>query len=227
MAHLEIRQLTAEDDTDTGIDQVAMTIARAFADLEVAEWLVPDPTERVGVLAAQFAMLVEAAAVQGEVLLGRRGSVCSGGIHAAAVWYPERVGPHMPPDDYDERLAQACGPHIDRFRRLDDAFADHHPASYPHYCLTHLATLPEHQGRGLGRALLRYTHRTLDHAGLPSYLVASNTRTRDLYARHGYAPCLPLQLPDGLHMWPMWREPQPPTGASSPEQSTAPAEAER
>lgn len=221
MTHLEIRHLTAED-IDTSVAEVAMTIATAFAPLEVLGWLVPDPKQRVDVLAAQFTIFVEEALKQGKVLVGSHGPAGATAIHAAAVWFHELTGPHTLPDDYDERLVQACGPYIDRFRRLDDAFAEHHPDSYPHYCLTHLATLPDHQGHGLGSALLSYTHNQLDIAEVPSYLVASNTRTRDLYAQHGYQlRGAPLRLPEDLLMWPMLREPQPLTDKASPDEQTA------
>lgn len=209
-----------------GTAVAARTIATAFADLEMAEWLVPDPTVRVDVLAAHFAMSVKGALEQGEVLLGSCGPQGTVGIHGAAVWYHELTGPHSVPDDYDERLAQACGPDLDRFRLLDDAFATHHPERYPHRCLTHLAVIPGHQNHGLGSQLLRHTHRQVDIDRVPAYLVASNTRARELYARHGYERLGgPLQLPDDLQMWPMWREPQSPTdeAASTP---SAPAEAE-
>lgn len=227
MTHLEIRHLTAED-ADTGVAQVATTIAKAFTPLEVAEWLVPNPRERERILAEQFTMFVEDALKQGEVLLGSHGPAGSAGVHAAAVWYREMDGPHALPDDYDARLADICGEHLDRFKILDEAFALHHQASYPHHCLTHLATLPEHQGHGLGTELLRYTHRQLDNiAEVPAFLIASNDRTRDLYTQHGYESLgRPLQLPDGPRMWPMLREPQPPTEAASTEQPTVPAEAE-
>lgn len=228
MTHLEIRRLTAEDADKKVVAQVALLIAEAFIPLEVAEWLVPDPTDRVGALLGQFAMFVEGALKHGRVHVGSCGSAESAEIHAAAVWYSELDGPHSLPDDYDARLARICGKYLDRFQILDDAFAAHHQASYPHHCLTHLATLPEYQNHGLGRALLRYAHRQLDIAKVPAYLVASNIRTRDWYASHGYQRLHggPLQLPDGLQMWPMWREPQPSTEDAALKQQMAPAEDE-
>jgi GNAT superfamily N-acetyltransferase len=203
MTHTEIHRGTGEDATE-----VAFIVATAFASLEVAEWLVPDPTERVRVLRAQTTILVEDAFKQDEVLLGSHGPADSTGFSATAVWYYQPTGPLPPPHDYEERLAQACGKHTDRFRILDQAFADCHPATYPHHYLAYLATLPDHQGRGLGSALLRHTHRQLDGEQIPAFLVASNARTRDVYERHGYE-CLgdPFYLPDGPPMWPMWREP--------------------
>jgi hypothetical protein len=44
---------------------------------------------------------------------------------------------------------------------------------------------------------------------MPGYLEASSMRSRALYERHGYVFMgKTLDLPDGPHMWPMWREPQ-------------------
>jgi GNAT superfamily N-acetyltransferase len=227
MTHLEIRRLTAED-ADSGVDAVATTIARAFADLEVAKWLVPDPAERVRILTGQFSMNVEVALAKGKVLVGTCGSADSIEVHAAAVWSHELTGSHSLPDDYDARLAELCGDHLDRFRILDEAFDSHHRlVSCPHDWLTYLAALPDHQGHGLGTALLDDTHRQLDFAGLSAFLIASNDRTRHLYTQHGYEPLArPLQLPDGPRMWPMWREPQTLPDQATPKQTTAPDAAE-
>lgn len=202
MTCLTIRRGTMDDAART-----AELIAAAFAPLQVAEWLVPDPAERVRVLAAQFAILVEDAVNHGEVLLGGYGGAEATGFSAAAVGY-RLAGPLPPLDDYDARLAQACGPHRDRFTILDRAFDDHHPDTYPHYYLSYLATLPEQQERGLGTALLDHIRCHADQAQLPAYLVASNERTRDMYERHGFQ-CLgdPFHLPDGPPMWTMLREP--------------------
>lgn len=54
-------------------------------------------------------------------------------------------------------------------------------------------------------------------------VLASNIRTRDWYAQHGYQRIEggPLQLPDGPQMWPMWRAPQPRADQSSPKQPAA------
>ncbi|MFL6118503.1 GNAT family N-acetyltransferase [Actinophytocola sp.] len=214
MTHLEIRRLTAEDANVDAV-QVATIIGTAFAPLEVTKWLVPNPTDRVRMLAAQFTLFVEDALQHGEVLVGSDGPATSAGIQAAAVWFRELNGPHSLPDDYDERLKQICGEHVDRFRALDKAFAQHHQAGYPHHCLTYLATLPDHQGQGVGTALLRHTHRELDRTQVPAYLVASNARTRDWYAQHGYVSVRSnLRLPEGPEMWPMWRDPQDPDKAA-------------
>jgi hypothetical protein len=48
----------------------------------------------------------------------------------------------------------------------------------------------------------------LDDQGIPAYLEASDKRTRRLYLAYGYADHgSPIELADGVQMYPMWREP--------------------
>lgn len=202
MTHIEICRGTASHTA-----AVARLIATAFAPLDIAKWLVPNRADRVRVLAAQFAILIEDALHQGAVLLGSHGPAAMG-FHAVAVGY-QPARPLPPPADYDARLAEACGENLERFERLDDAFDQRHPHSYPHHYLSYLATAREHQGHGLGTALLRHILHQVDHAVVPAYLVASNERTREFYTHFGYQQSGgPLRLPGGPVMWPMRREPQ-------------------
>ena len=87
-----------------------------------------------------------------------------------------------------------------------------HPRGPAHLYLALLAVRPDHQGRGLGSRLLAHRHAVLDRIGLPAYLEAADTRSRALYARHGYTDHgEPLTLPrTGEAMYPMWREPHQP-----------------
>lgn len=173
---------------------VAELIATAFAGLEAVPYLVPEPAERVGVLTANFRIFVEYAMEHGEVDVIDEGP-------AAAVWIARTAELPEPPD-YDERLAEATGECVDRFRVLDALFDKHHPHE-PHHHLAFLAVHPEHQGRGMGTALLDHHHATL--GGVAAYLEASSTRSRDLYLRHGYQLRTPFALPNGALFWPMWR----------------------
>ena len=126
------------------------------------------------------------------------------------MWFPQHTGPTPPPQDYDTRLAAACGRATARFQVLDERFEDTHPHEFPHHYLAYLATQPGRQSRGLGTTLLTLHHRHVDERGEPAFLHASCARTRDFYTRHGYEPLgEPFHLPDGPPMWPMWREPNP------------------
>lgn len=200
------------------VDLVAGLIGAAFHELDVAAWLVPDPDDRAKVLPANFRIFVEHALSYGEI------HRAAGDPTAVAVWFRQDGAPVPPPDDYDARLAAACGAFTERFRVLDELFDAHHPHDRPHHHLAFLAVRPELHGRGLGSALLRYHHRRLDESGVGAYLEASSARSRALYERHGYRVMGgPFRLPDGgPPLWPMWRDPRPATndpGVTRPDTS--------
>jgi ribosomal protein S18 acetylase RimI-like enzyme len=178
---------------------VGELIARAFAALPAAVWLAADPTERVRMLAGQFAILVEHALAYGTVHW-------TGDRRGVAVWF-DRTVPAPEPPDYPRRLAAICGEATPRFETLDGLFEQHHPGD-PHHHLALLAVDPAHQGHGLGTALLAHHHTQLDARGVPAYLEASSERNRRLYGRHGYRAGTPFHLPDGPPFWPMWRPPK-------------------
>lgn len=183
---------------------MASTIAHAFCDLAVSEWLVPDPEARLAILYHDFLIHADFGLRHGESF------IAGSERHGVAIWH-ELDGPEQPAsiEDYDNRLELATGPYVDRFRALNQAFDKHHP-SEPHHYFAFLAVDPIWQGAGTGTALLHHRHRDLDRRGIPAYLVASSPQSRQLYLRHGYrdhGP--PLHLPDGPQMWPMWRLPRP------------------
>jgi predicted N-acetyltransferase YhbS len=178
--------------------QVAALIATAFEPLAAVSWLLPEPSVRSRIMTADFLILVEHALKYGHVDVVGQGQ-------AAAVWL-DRTASIPEPDDYDRRLAEACDPYTDRFRVLDELFEENHPPE-PHHHLALLAVDPARQGGGLGTALLRHHHATLDDNGTPAYLEASSPGSRDLYARHGYELRKTFALPDGTEFWPMSRPP--------------------
>ncbi|MFB9238141.1 GNAT family N-acetyltransferase [Plantactinospora siamensis] len=188
---------------------IADLIASAFADLPQTAWLVPDEHQRPHVLAGNVLIFVDHALQYGSVDLFDDRS-------GAAVWF-DRSTPLPPPYRYQHRLEAVCAPYSSRFRALDELFDTHHPDG-PHHHLTFLAVRPGRQRQGLGTALLNHHHRLLDQTGMPAYLEASSTSSRDLYTRHGYQPhgepfCIP-GCPEPF--WPMWRPPnQPATPASA------------
>jgi GNAT superfamily N-acetyltransferase len=177
-------------------DAIAALIADAFQPLDPVAWLVPDPQNRRTILAANFRILVEHAFFFGEAhVFDDRSGV--------AVWF-DRSRPIPPPVHYARRLAAACEPYTDRFEILDKLFDAHHPTEAHHH-LAFLAVAPDEQYTGRGTALLQHHHARLDRVGLPAYLEASSTRSRDLYARHGYVERECFHLPNGSAFYPMWR----------------------
>ncbi len=85
-----------------------------------------------------------------------------------------------------------------------------HPTE-PHWYLATLGTAPEHQGHGLGSALLRSMLRHVDEVGEPAYLESSKERNVSLYARFGFEVVEELHsATGGPPIWRMWREPRVP-----------------
>lgn len=182
-------------------ERVSALIAEAFHPLAVAKWLVPDDAERPRRLKANFRIFVEYAFEHGHVEVASDDS-------AAAVWVHHNGSPLPPPPDYDERLIFVSGPHLKRFRILDELFDANHPHDEVHHHLAFLAVHPDRQGSGIGGRLMDAHHRRLDEAGTAAYLEASSPGARALYLRHGYQDRGdPFHLPDGPPFWPMWRDP--------------------
>jgi ribosomal protein S18 acetylase RimI-like enzyme len=176
-------------------------IAEAFHDLPPAWWLIADPGQRRYLFPGYFALLVEHALAAGTVHT-------TPGRAAAALWLPIGAsGPTQPGDGYAARMAQVTGRHAARFIAFDTLLDQHHPAGTGHHHLAILAVRPDAQGQGIGTALLRAHHATLDRHGTAAYLEASTDRSRALYLRHGYTDHgQPFHLPGGgPPLWPMWR----------------------
>ncbi|MFD4629487.1 GNAT family N-acetyltransferase [Streptomyces sp. NPDC058284] len=115
-----------------------------------------------------------------------------GGVEDGPAWLRQVVDPG------NERL-ELVG-------RLTEAI---HPNDRAHEYLHLIAVHPDRQGEGLGTALVTGVLERCDREGRHAYLEASNTRSRDLYARLGFSFMgTTLDLPDGPRMWPMWREPR-------------------
>jgi GNAT superfamily N-acetyltransferase len=181
--------------------RLSRLVAECFSHLAVSGWLVDDPAERRTAMAGLVEILIEHAIEFGnvEVVDGPDGPV------AVAVWF--RPGPIPEIDDYDERLAVACGTHTTRFARIDDLMRAHHPAAPDHAYLALLAVDVDHRDRGVGSALLASYHAGL--GGIPAYLEASSPRNRALYTRHGYVDHGAPYGPDTIDaFFPMWREPE-------------------
>jgi GNAT superfamily N-acetyltransferase len=128
--------------------------------------------------------------------------------NAVAIWYPAPYGvPNSAPADYDAQLAAATGPYLPRFLALDAAMQAGHPMEKAHHYLNFIAVHPDHQGRGLGSALLAHRLSDLHRQGMPAYLEATNRRNIALYLHHGFAVVGAVRVPDGgPTLYKMWRE---------------------
>jgi GNAT superfamily N-acetyltransferase len=184
------------------LDLLSQVIADAFHGLDVSQWLIPDPDARRRVFPAYWRIFVEHAMDTGHVHTTPDRT-------AVALWLPVGADGPRPPRHYDARLEAATGPWAGRFAILDEAFEAHHLVGVPHSHLAVLAVQPDQQRKGIGTALLEMRHTVLDDSGVPAYLEASGTDTRDLYLRHGYLDIGgPIRLSDGPALYPMIRAPR-------------------
>lgn len=86
----------------------------------------------------------------------------------------------------------------------------HHPEHPHHWYLGYLGTHPDHQGRGIGGALVRAMTERCDEQDLPAYLESSKEGNLGFYARLGFVASEPMTLKNGgPRLWPMWRDPKP------------------
>jgi len=84
-----------------------------------------------------------------------------------------------------------------------------HPTE-PHWYLNILGTATEHQGKGVGTALITPILTKCDEEGIPAYLESSKESNIAFYNRHGFEVTGEIHVKNGPSLWPMWRDPQPP-----------------
>jgi GNAT superfamily N-acetyltransferase len=197
-AQVACRQAVAEEQAE-----LARTLAAAFIEDPVFAWLLPRERTRPERLRRFFT-------IELRHLGSARGTVWTcDGLHGAAICMPPGAW-QLPP-----RVALAHAPAFARAfgRRLPIATAlqatmDLRHERRPHWYVLAVGVRPEHQGRGLGTALLSPTLARCDRDGLPAYLEASSERSAALYERLGFEHVRELRLAGSPPLWLMLRPPQ-------------------
>jgi GNAT superfamily N-acetyltransferase len=90
---------------------------------------------------------------------------------------------------------------------LLSAMEEVHPAE-PHHYLEFVATHRDHQGKGLGAAVLQPALDQADDEGVGAYLESSKERNVAFYGRHGFRVTREIRFPRGPKVWLMWRDPR-------------------
>lgn len=180
---------------------ISGTLARAFHDDPVFEWVVPDPANRRARLPSVFAAFAELYLPHQETYVAADGA-------GAALWAPAGVEPisEDQAEAFGERMVEALGDDAERAAELDALLQQHHPEQ-PCFYLQFLGVVPEQQGRGIGSRLLTTVLQRCDQSGTPACLDATSARNRRLYERHGFETVTEITLPQGPPLWSMWREP--------------------
>lgn len=158
---------------------LAAMFARAFADDPALCWVFPNPHGRERRLKRLFAILFDSDAAGVRLMMPDSA--------AATLWRPPghaetTLGEML---RYAPQMLAAFGGAIGRGLALSKAIDAHFP-QHPFWYL-HLAGCdPAHQGRGLGRAVVRAGIDRLGGSGLPFYLETATQRNIGFYHSLGF-----------------------------------------
>jgi ribosomal protein S18 acetylase RimI-like enzyme len=196
---IAVRRATLADS-----DLIGRTLADAFIDDPVFNWLVPAANHDAR-LRVFFTSLARS------YLNHDKHVYVVGDGRAAALWSPP--GPWALQSTEVARdvrdAVQAFGRRMVRAVRVQSQISSLHPKEPTHWYLGYLGTRGLDQGRGLGSALLRTVLDLADRDGVAAYLESSCERNLTLYQRHGFVIVEEFSaLGKGPSMWRMWRETQ-------------------
>ncbi len=126
-----------------------------------------------------------------------------------AVWIPpgareehEAIGPAPPGEEAD-----ILGTNGDRHASFWGWVGAHEPDE-PLCYLSHIGVVPERQGEGLGRALMRDGLAHADREGVPAWLETSKEANVTYYESFGFLTVTDEDAPEGgPHIWFMRRDP--------------------
>lgn len=130
---------------------------------------------------------------------------------AAALWLPPeerfKLAPRIGLLGFGLKLVKQGGLRpIWRLLQQGAIFSKHQPRE-PHYYLQFIGCRSDHQGQGIGAALLKQGIKICDEHGMPAYLECSNSRNVPLYERHGFeVRSQQVVGKNGPMAWFMWRD---------------------
>ncbi|MFJ7997934.1 GNAT family N-acetyltransferase [Streptomyces sp. NPDC096310] len=174
----------------------------AFEADPVTRWVFPEADSRRKLSGLFFGVFADVALAEGWVDLLEDET-------AMALWLRVEAGLPEEEDETPARMREVSDPDNERTELVGRLTGAVHPHDRAHAYLLMIAVSPEHQGRGVGRTLIESVLERCDRDGVPAYLEASSARSKRLYERLGFDfTGTTVDLPDGPHMWPMWREPR-------------------
>ena len=194
-----------KDGGTTDLDGIADALIKAFHDDPVMLHIFNKPAGREKKMRALFLSESKRALTKGAVHTTAGGSAQGG-----AIW----MAPGQWKTGGFELLGQiplmfAMGAATPRALGLLSKMEKVHPTE-PHWYLAILGTATEHQGKGVGSALIEPILTKCDAEGIPAYLESSKESNIPFYNRHGFEVTGEVRAKDGPLIWPMWREPRPP-----------------
>ena len=171
-----------------------MALARAFFDYNLMQYAAPDARRRGPGVATLYGALLADSFRLGEVFVTANvaGVACWLPPGAEAISFLRQVRAGM--------LAVPFRFGLGGFRRLlaYDAMAahlHHVHAAMPHWYLSAIGVEPDHQGKGIGGALMQPILHRADSAGLHCYLETHRESNVRMYERNGFGICQRADVP--------------------------------
>jgi ribosomal protein S18 acetylase RimI-like enzyme len=189
--------------TQRDVEGTARSLSRAFDDDPVMNWLIRQDARRSEAFSTLFRTSLD------ELCLEHGWALTTEDQTAGALWYPPgtskitfgqqlRMLPQM------LRCAGLLG--LPRLVGVMDTMDKHHPKS-DHYYLQFVGVDPEHQGKGIGAALMKPALEECDREDLGAYLENTKESNLSFYERFGFEVTEAVQLGNaGPTMWLMWRD---------------------
>ncbi len=182
-------------------------LARAFRDDPIHRWIFPTEEQWRWGSRRLFASVVRD-------LAPRSSAFTSPGLEGAALWFePGRKSPG--PRSWLESAAVILVSVGLRGRLVARGLGRLERRRPPerHWYLSVLGTDPDHQGKGVGSALLGPVLERCDREGVLAYLESSKRENIPFYERHGFVVTEEIRMPEGPSAWGMAREPRTSTSS--------------
>jgi GNAT superfamily N-acetyltransferase len=190
----------------TGDDKncITTTLVRAFDTDPVANWMLRKDDKRQEAYDLFFRTCLALCFQKGEVFHAHH-------YAGSALWFPPekwKIG-YIQQARLAPEMIRAVGPsRVIMLLKAIDLLEKSHPKE-GHYYLHVLGVDPEHQGKGIGAALLKPILDRCDREGCGAYLENSKVRNLDFYSRQGFQVTDEIRLGKGSPpLWLMWRKPQ-------------------
>ena len=200
MGETLIRKATLDD-----VNLLIPCLARAFDDDPMVNWYIRRDDKRADAFDALFrACLCTLSLPHGEVLTTED---CLGG----ALWYPpgkSKIGFMQMLTSFRTIIRVASLRGLKRLLDILSTVEKVHPTE-KHYYLQFLGVDPEHQGKGLGSALMHPVLEQCDREGCGAYLENSKEDNLAFYERRGFEVTSEIDLgQEAPPVWAMWRDPK-------------------
>ena len=181
-------------------------LADAFRDDPVIGWLIPfDVEDRDRRLLTFFTSMARS-------YLRRNKNVYAAGAALGAALWSAPGSWALPMTEVARESAaavRAFGTNLGRALRVQLEVESGHPKDPSHWYLAYLGVRGDHQGQGIGAAMLREVLDDADTRGVPAYLESSNEKNLTIYERHGFRVTSSYSaLGKGPTIWRMWRDPE-------------------